>query len=353
VNRGGYIVRIDNSQFSHIDLDQQSASGNQDVKQEQRIWRMRLDVIIPTYNRCRLLERTFESLLNASAPSGLDVKITVVDNNSTDLTRTVVEKWAQEFNGRLGDLVGMIDDDEEIDRGWYARIQSAFSHSDVDFIGGPYVPRWGASPPAWLPINYVGVIGWIDGGNQVTPYDKNYPGILMGGNAIIARAMLQRVGLYKTSLSRTGKRLLAGEDEDMYQRLLAAGARGLYLPDLIIHHYVPPERLTKRYFRQWCFWRGVSRGTLGKEKQSPEAHLAGVPRWLYGEAARGALRMASRTIKRQIEPDRHFSDELAVWDLAGFFYGRHFYKAARSPYQNDEPVRQSEAQSGDIIQMKN
>jgi glucosyl-dolichyl phosphate glucuronosyltransferase len=312
---------------------------------------MRLDVIVPTYNRHLLLEHTLKSLLDASAPPGLDIKVTVVDNNSTDLTRTTVERWAKEFNGRLcylfegqqgrsaalnagirstdGDLVGMIDDDEEIDAGWYARVQSAFSEGGVDFIGGPYVPKWGASPPAWLPMNYVGVIGWIDGGNRVTPYDKNYPGILMGGNAVIARLTLEKVGLYKTSLSRTGKRLLAGEDEDMYERLLAAGARGLYLPDLVIHHYVPPERLTKRYFRRWCFWRGVSRGTLGKERQSPEAHLAGVPRWLYGEAARGALRMASRAVKRSVDPARHFSDELAVWDLAGFFYGRHFYKAAR------------------------
>jgi hypothetical protein len=150
----------------------------------------------------------------------------------------------------------------------------------------------------------------------------------MGGNAVLTRSIVKKVGLYMTSLSRTGKRLLAGEDEDMYQRLLAAGARGFYLPDLIIHHYIPPERLTKRYFRKWCFWRGVSRGVLDKERQSPEVHLAGVPRWLYGEAARGMLRMGKRVIKRSIEPAQHFSDELAVWDLAGFFYGRHFYRPA-------------------------
>src|ERR1044071_9778982 len=312
---------------------------------------MRLDVIVPTYNRHQMLEQTLNSLLRGQVPSAMAVKVTVVDNNSTDNTRQVVEEWAQKFEGRLkyvferkqgrssalnagimstdGDLIGMIDDDEEIDERWFARVQSAFSQTDVDFIGGPYVPKWGASPPAWLPMNYVGVIGWIDGGSEVVPFDENYPGILMGGNAVLTRSIFQKVGLYKTSLSRTGKRLLAGEDEDMYQRLRAARARGFYLPDLIIHHYIPPERLTKRYFRKWCFWRGVSRGVLGREKRSPEAHLAGVPRWLYGEAARGALRMSKRAIKRSIEPAEHFSDELAIWDLAGFFYGKHFYKPAQ------------------------
>ena len=67
---------------------------------------------------------------------------------------------------------------------------------------------------------------------------------------------------------------------------------------------------------------------LDKSKRSPEVHLAGVPRWLYGAAARSTLRMAKRTIRRTAEPAEHFSDELAVWDLAGFFYGRHFYKSA-------------------------
>src|SRR5205085_4582569 len=264
---------------------------------------------------------------------------TVVDNNCTDSTPQVVEQWQGTFDGRLryvfesqqgrsaalnagiratdGDLVGMIDDDEEIDAGWYARVAAAFSESNLDFIGGPYVPRWGASPPDWLPMNYVGVIGWIDGGKQVVAYDQNYPGILMGGNAVLRRAMLNHVGLYRTSLSRTGKRLLAGEDEDMYARLLAAGARGLYLPDLIIYHYIPPERLTKQYFRRWFFWRGVSRGSLNKVQRPPEVHLLGVPRWLYGEAARGLLRISRRTLGLLREPAAQFSDELAVWDLAG------------------------------------
>jgi hypothetical protein len=63
-------------------------------------------------------------------------------------------------------------------------------------------------------------------------------------------------------------------------------------------------------------------------QRTPEAHLLGVPRWLYGAAARGLVRIGARTVKRRREPAAHFSDELAVWDLAGFFYGKHLYRAA-------------------------
>ena len=225
-----------------------------------------------------------------------------------------------------GDLVGMIDDDEEIDRNWYARAYSAFAQGQVDFVGGPYFPNWGAPRPAWLPRKYAGVIGWIDGGDRVIAYDESYPGILMGGNAIIARNVLERVGLYSTALGRTDKRLLAGEDEDMYHRLLEAGARGLYLPDLIIYHYIPPERLTKHYFRRWCFWRGVSSAAMDRQRPSRVAYLAGVPRYLYGEAARGLLRKLKFALSPATDPEHSFSSELAFWDFAGFFYGKYFYR---------------------------
>src|SRR5688572_6362038 len=264
---------------------------------------MLLDVIIPTYNRCLMLSRTLDSLLAAKMPLGLTVQVIVVDNNSVDATRNVVEQYSSRFTGRLGyvfegrqgrsfalnaglaagsgDLVGMIDDDEEIDGGWFSTIYSVFNQARVDFIGGPYVPRWGADPPEWLPMNYLGAIGWIDGGEKVVPFDESYPGILMGGNAILTRSILNKVGCYNTRLGRNGTRLLAGEDEDMYQRLMAAGARGLYIPGLIIYHYIPPERLLKSYFRRWCFWRGVSAGLIDRERRMPVVYFGGIPRYLY------------------------------------------------------------------------
>ena len=303
-------------------------------------------VLICTYNRADLLGETLDSL--ARSRTSLSWNVIVVDNNSTDQTRSTVEKYRDDEDSRVryvfeqrqgrssalnagiestgSDLIGMIDDDEEVDANWLHRVSEAFAGSDVDFVGGPYIPNWSLEPPRWLPHNYLGVIGWIDGGNRIVQFGERYPGILMGGNAVLTRQIIRRVGLYNPVLSRTGRRLLAGEDEDMYKRLLKTGARGFYLPDLIIYHYVPPERLTKRYFRRWCFWRGVSRGLLDCEAPSPVAYLAGVPRWLYGRAARGLVDVVRRRMARVDAPDESFSSELAFWDLAGFFYGKHFYR---------------------------
>jgi glycosyltransferase involved in cell wall biosynthesis len=312
---------------------------------------MQLDVIIPTYNRQELLQRTLQSLFDAQVPAALRVRITVVDNNSKDQTRQVVESWMDRFAGSLnylfegrqgrsaalntgilatqGDLVGMIDDDEEVDRRWYQTIYEAFASDAIDFVGGPYYPRWGADCPEWLPMRYLGVIGWIDGGKEIRPYDTSYPGILMGGNSIIRRKILSQIGLYSTSLGRTDRHLLAGEDEDMYERLLAVGARGFYLPNLIIYHYIPAQRLTKRYFRRWCFWQGVSMGILNKERRLAVPYFGGVPRYLYREAGQAIVRRFRDSLIRKRHPAESFTEELAVWNLAGSFYGKHFYKSAR------------------------
>ncbi|HYK19896.1 MAG TPA: glycosyltransferase family 2 protein [Pyrinomonadaceae bacterium] len=306
---------------------------------------MQLDVVIPTYNRSALLKKAIDSLLRARIPAGLTVQIIAVDNNSTDDTKATVDEAAKRSQGHVsyvfekqqgrspalnagiaaatGDLIGFIDDDEEIHDSWYETIYSAFRNNEVDFIGGPYLPRFEDEIPKWLPQDRGAVVGIVDGGDKVVPFDDAYPGILMGGNAIFKREMLQRVGPYSTDLGRSGTRLLSCEDEDMYQRLRAVGARGLYLPHLIVYHFIPRERLTKRYHRSWCFWQSVSFAVLDRIRPQPVPAVFGVPRYFYGRALRGMWQLAN-VLNR--EPGMRFSNELSLWELAGFFYGKHFYR---------------------------
>ena len=311
---------------------------------------MKLDVIIPTYNRAEGVKQTLDSLLAADVPPGMQVLITVVDNNSRDKTSEVVAEYARQSPGRVNyvfetkqgrshalnagiaatsyELVGMIDDDEEIESGWYRTVFEAFSQTDVEFVGGPYVPRWPGEFPKWLPPAYGSVVGWVDGGAERVPFDENYPGILMGGNGVIKRTVLDAVGPYATWLGRTDKHLLSGEDEDMYHRLLKAGARGFYLPGMIIYHKISPARLTKKYFRSWCFWRGVSLGLLERTRKQACPYLLGVPRWHYRTAARGLLTGVASLLIQPKEEREAFASELALWDFLGLFYGKHFHRAA-------------------------
>ena len=322
---------------------------------------MLLDVIIPTHNRSALLARALDSLLAAEVPPRLTVRVTVVDNNCTDGTRELVRSRMSDFGGRLsyvfeqrpgkpyalntglaattGDLVGLIDDDEEIDPDWYNCIDGAFHANGVDYIGGRCLPRFEVSPPDWFGSRYRGVIGWVECGTEPLDFGPQFPGILTGGNAVLTRAVMQRVGPYSAALSRTPTRLMGAEDEHLYRRLLMLGAKGRYRPDLIIYHYVPAARLTKRYFRRWSFWCGVSRGVIDVEHPLPVPYMAGVPRFLFGKTAREAIRSIGGSLTGSVSPADWFASELNFWDLAGFLYGRHFYR----PPQMRAPAASAEA----------
>jgi glycosyltransferase involved in cell wall biosynthesis len=311
---------------------------------------VRLDVIVPTYNRARLLTRLLDSLRAADRPDDLSVRVIVVDNNSSDDTRTVVESCQPLFGQKpiylyepqlgqcvarnrglqlvSGDLVGFLDDDEQVDHRWFATVREVFDDPGIDFISGPYEPEWTVDPPAWLPKGYRAVIGWVDAGDEVLTYGKNYDGIMMAGNAVVRRAFVERVGPFNTRLGRIGRQLTAGEDADYHQRLIAAGARGFYIPRLVIYHHIPKERVTKRYHRRWCFYRGISLAQINRERPEPVAHLCGVPRYLFGNAIRSSLKMARALCSRRPDPERIFSSELPLWDLAGFAYGKFFVRRA-------------------------
>jgi hypothetical protein len=120
---------------------------------------------------------------------------------------------------------------------------------------------------------------------------------------------------------------MGAEDEHLYHRLLEIGARGRYVPGLVIYHFVPAERMTKKYFRRWCFWCGVSRGLIDLEYPAPVAYVAGVPRYMFGKAAREGVRALQSVVTGQLPPDARFASELNIWDLAGFIYGKHLYGA--------------------------
>src|SRR4029078_9128932 len=71
----------------------------------------------------------------------------------------------------------------------------------------------------------------------------------------------------------------------------------------------------------------ISRGLMDRRHPLPVTYLAGVPRFLWGQAGRALMRLVPHSSPR---PARHvFSDELRAWDLAGYFYGRNIYALAR------------------------
>jgi hypothetical protein len=44
----------------------------------------------------------------------------------------------------------MLDDDEHVAVDWFNVLASKFEDSDLDFIGGPYLPQWETPKPEWI-----------------------------------------------------------------------------------------------------------------------------------------------------------------------------------------------------------
>jgi hypothetical protein len=74
-----------------------------------------------------------------------------------------------------------------------------------------------------------------------------------------------------------------------------------------LHHHVPPERLTKRYFRRWWYWKGVSRARVDAMHQLTELgldlrgvpYVARVPRFVWGLLLRGAVNWIGAAARRE------------------------------------------------------
>jgi hypothetical protein len=202
--------------------------------------------------------------------------------------------------------------------------------AEIGFIGGPVLGGWEIEAPAWLPAGFPAVLGVVDGGPVTKDYGPGFPGILMGGNCVIRRAVFESVGLYSTSLGRTASGLLSGEDHDMYVRLLRSGIRGRYIPTLRILHHIPKIRVTKGYYRSWCFWHAVSTGQRLRAQREPIAYFGGIPRYYLGNALRSlwALIVGGPTARGDL--GNRLTRELDLWRVLGLLYGRYLYRAPRA-----------------------
>jgi glucosyl-dolichyl phosphate glucuronosyltransferase len=305
---------------------------------------MRLDLLVPTLRRPHLLKRALESIARTERPARLQPGVIVIVNDAApELPGLQATLAAMPFPTRVlhepapgksaalntaiadstADYLGFIDDDEVLAPDWFCVVEAALEAAPADFLGGPVVPFPGTTLPNWVPPGYPAVIGTAESGPTEQPYGPHFPGMLKGGNAVISRAMLDKVGPYNPDLGPTAdRRLFSCEDEDMYLRLVAAGGRGRYLPNLTVYHSVHPERLHKRYYRSWSFWQGASKGVLGRYHALPFPQIAGVPRYVYGEAVRGLLTLV-RTAVRGGPSHVRVAAELPMWNLAGRLYGRH------------------------------
>jgi glycosyltransferase involved in cell wall biosynthesis len=286
-------------------------------------------VLICTYNRERLLAETLECLAAVQPPADLRWEVLVVDNNSTDGTRHVVESRAGTypvplrylFEGRQGkahalntgvassqaQVVVFTDDDVRVAPEWLeAGVRPLLERNDIDYTGGPARPLWEVPPPHWLsgdPGRMWGPIAIVDYGPEEFIFEERRR-IALGLNMAVRRAVIVRVGGFHVALERKGTSLMGQGQAEFFFRTRAAGVRGLYVPRMTLQHFVPAARLTRRYYRRWWYWKGVARAQMQEFHRVTELGLdlgnapsiAGTPRFMWVNAARYGLAWLRATL---------------------------------------------------------
>lgn len=291
-----------------------------------------LSVIICTWNRADSLRKTLESLQEQSA-AGLAIEVIVVDNNSTDRTRSVVEELSAGwrlgrlryvFEGRQGkqfalnagiraseaELMAFTDDDILFPPGWIGALQSVFADSRIELAGGRTVLEWPpGGPPRWYDHEMHAVLGAIDLGDEALfPPPAGYAPA--GANLAVRRAVFARVGMFS-------ERHFRHMDYEFGTRCARAGVGVAYAPALVVIAPVDEAMLTRRYFRRWSFKAGIS----GRDEDAPGVRLLlGVPRWVYSRLAADLARYPADLLLRPAH--RAFARQLRIWRAFGTISSR-------------------------------
>ncbi len=310
-----------------------------------------ISVVICTYNRATLLRETLAAVQAMTPPDDCQVEILVVDNNSSDNTRAAIAEATAHarypvvalratrqgksfaLNVALahatGDVLALTDDDVLPAPDWLTRIVDDFRAHDVTFVFGKVRPRWSRVPPPELltpPAQAIwGPLAIVDYGDAPALYHPTVESrrLPIGANLAFLRAVLVAIGGWRTDLGKVNNTLLSGEDHEIFMRLRRFNLyAGYYDPEIVVWHYVPPQRLTRRYFRQWFYWHGKTQALmlddLYPELDMPRVpRVCGVPRF----AVRQAWQQAWRWLGSCAQRDKLASlvEELRFVQYAGFF----------------------------------
>jgi glycosyltransferase involved in cell wall biosynthesis len=323
-----------------------------------------LSVLITTYNRAAWLRDTLASL--ARARCDLAWETVVVDNNCTDDTRQVVLEAQATFPAPLhylfertpgkysalnsgiersaGRIIANTDDDVTLPADWLQQAVAALERYQCDFVGGPVYPTWEAPPPEWIDVRDAmcgKVLALQDHGPEPREYGCDGISWPLGVNVAYRRDAFDRAGLFDGRLGRVAGTLRNQSQREWHLRARRAGLRGMYVPQMFVHHFVGAERLTRRYFYDWFYWHGISRAimhdAIGTDLLEPETNvtasqrpqLLGAPVSLWYRTARAGISAASRWV--QGRPDAALRYELQIPFLIGVVRQRLRHRHAPPP----------------------
>lgn len=223
-----------------------------------------------TYNRCLGLKRLLQSLIKLDYPN---FEIIVIDNNSTDQTAKIIsefEKVKYIFEARQGlayarncllnkcgkdtEYLGMLDDDETVNEDWILRMLDCFQLDErIAVVGGPYIPCFEITPPAWMPYDFHAFNSEVRG---IGAYSVR---MAAGGNVMLRMDIVRsKKILFDYTLGYSGKVLLSGEDNDFFCKAMGTDNLCGFTEFAPVKHYIAKERTTFQWFTKRYFYEGIT-----------------------------------------------------------------------------------------------
>ena len=300
---------------------------------------MVVSIILCTYNRADSLHTALESVLASALASQVDWELLVVDNNSRDRTREVINQFCQRHPGRVryifeaqqghtrakntgiresrGEILVFVDDDVTVGPAWLDNLAGGLRDGQWSGSGGRILPPQGFLPPPWLALQGP----WGQGGALCAQFDMGDTARQIteeppyGANMAFRKEMFEKYGFFRTDLGHCGDGLIGNDDTEFGRRLMAGGERLRYEPFAIVYHSIPADRLNKRYFRAWWF----AFGRAQMREKGPRTKVWGVPRFFFS-LPNIALRLFLPQVVRSLlarDPHERFHRQCFACCMAG------------------------------------
>jgi glycosyltransferase involved in cell wall biosynthesis len=228
-----------------------------------------VSVVIPTYNRAKMLGITLESFVHQHYPKNR-FEIVVADNNSGDETRQVVEEWQRRsavsvkyvFEKRQGvhyarntaawqtsgDILYYTDDDMIASRELLEEIVKPFSMDPrVGSATGRILPQWEVLPPEWiLKLCNNFRLSLNDLGEQMLIQEKD-PGVYSCHMAMRRGIFFQSGGF---NPENTAGEWIGDGETGLNIKIKELGYKFAYNGKAVIRHMIPPQRMTQEYLNK-------------------------------------------------------------------------------------------------------
>ena len=240
-------------------------------------------IVIATYNSEDRLGKVLDCLRCQIDTSDIVWEIIVVDNNSTDGTAQVVERYqanwpksiplryafesqqgagyARQLGTRLANspLVGYLDDDNFP---WINWVRTAYrfgkQNPNIGVYGSRIRGKFLSSPPPNFE-RIAALLALTDRGSKPIPYKPEAKVLPPGAGLVVRRrAWLENVPEERILAEKFGDRE-AGEDLEVVLRIQRAGWPVWYNANMWMHHEIPGSRLTRAYLTTLCKGIGLSR----------------------------------------------------------------------------------------------